>query len=81
MSHLFNIPLMIAMPGPMELLLILLIVLLVFGATRLPQIFRSLGSGMHEFKKGLNEGEKGNKDAKDKKDGHDHDHDGGKCCH
>ena len=72
---------MIAMPGPMELLLILLIVLLVFGAARLPQIFRSLGSGMHEFKKGLNEGEKGNKGDKGKKDGHDHDHHGGKCSH
>ena len=65
MTHVVNVPLMIGMPGPFELLLILLIVLLVFGAAKLPQIFRSLGSGMHEFKKGLSEGEK------DKKEGHD----------
>ena len=33
-----------------ELLLILVAVLLLFGAKRLPEIGRSLGSGMREFK-------------------------------
>ena len=51
------VPLMIGMPGPLELGLILLIVLLIFGASRLPKIFRSFGSGVSEFKKGLKEGE------------------------
>lgn len=42
-----------SMPGPMELLLILLIILTVFGAARLPEIGRSLGRAIREFKKGV----------------------------
>ena len=37
--------------GTMELLLILLIVLLLFGASRLPEIARSLAKAFKEFKK------------------------------
>jgi sec-independent protein translocase protein TatA len=36
--------------GPMEIILLLLVALLLFGAKRLPEIGRSLGSGMREFK-------------------------------
>jgi len=36
--------------GAPELLLILLIVLLIFGAGKLPEVFRSLGSGIREFR-------------------------------
>jgi sec-independent protein translocase protein TatA len=36
--------------GPLELVIILLVVLLLFGAKRLPELGRSLGSGMKEFK-------------------------------
>ena len=39
--------------GIWELLLVLLIVLLVFGATRLPQIGESLGKAIRNFRKGL----------------------------
>lgn len=39
--------------GFSELLLILLVCLLVFGANRLPEIGKSLGEGMREFKKSL----------------------------
>ncbi|MBI3030115.1 MAG: twin-arginine translocase TatA/TatE family subunit [Candidatus Rokubacteria bacterium] len=41
--------------GYQELLLILLIVLILFGATRLPELARSLGSSVKEFKKGVAE--------------------------
>lgn len=41
--------------GLPELLLIFVIVLLLFGAGRLPQIARSLGNSLQEFKKGLQE--------------------------
>jgi sec-independent protein translocase protein TatA len=36
--------------GVPELLIVLLIVLLIFGPKKLPQLGRSLGSGMREFK-------------------------------
>jgi sec-independent protein translocase protein TatA len=36
--------------GPWELMLILLVVLLVFGAKRIPEIARGLGKGIREFK-------------------------------
>src|SRR6266404_5610187 len=41
--------------GSQELLVILVIVLILFGANRLPQLARSLGASMKEFKKGINE--------------------------
>ncbi len=36
--------------GPLEIGIVLLIVLVVFGPKRLPDLGRSLGSGMREFK-------------------------------
>jgi len=41
--------------GYQELLLILVIVLILFGAQRLPDLARSLGSSVKEFKKGVTE--------------------------
>jgi sec-independent protein translocase protein TatA len=37
-------------PGPLEIIIILVIVLIVFGPKRLPDLGRSLGRGMREFK-------------------------------
>ncbi len=42
----------IGMPGGTELLVILFIVLLLFGAKKLPELSRSLGKSLGEFKKG-----------------------------
>lgn len=42
----------IGMPGGPELLVILFIVLLLFGAKKLPELSRSLGKSLGEFKKG-----------------------------
>jgi sec-independent protein translocase protein TatA len=41
---------MIGLTNPMHLALLFLIALLLFGAKRLPEIGRSVGSGMREFK-------------------------------
>ena len=41
---------MIGLTNPMHLGILLVIVLLLFGAKRVPEIGRSLGSGMREFK-------------------------------
>jgi sec-independent protein translocase protein TatA len=43
--------------GVPELLIVLGIVLLLFGAKKLPDLARSLGKSTKEFKKGLQEGE------------------------
>ena len=40
--------------GPMELLLVGIIALIVLGPKRLPEVGRSLGKGMREFKDSLN---------------------------
>ncbi len=45
-------------PGPTELLIVLAIVLLLFGAKKLPGLSRSLGKSLSEFKKGREEGAK-----------------------
>ncbi len=41
--------------GPMELIIVLVIVLLIFGVGKLPQIGKSLGEGLKSFKKGVSE--------------------------
>ncbi len=45
------------MPGIQELVLIFLIILVLFGATRLPQLGRGLGEGISNFKRGLKGGD------------------------
>jgi sec-independent protein translocase protein TatA len=42
--------------GGQEWLIVLLIVLLIFGARKLPELARSLGSSAKEFRKGIEEG-------------------------
>ncbi len=44
---------MIGSFGPMELVLILAIVVVIFGASRLPQLGKGLGEGISNFKDGL----------------------------
>jgi sec-independent protein translocase protein TatA len=44
--------------GPLEIIIVLVVVLLIFGPKRLPDLGRSLGSGMREFKDSVT----GNKD-------------------
>ena len=45
-----------SLPGGPELLIVLVIVMLVFGASRLPKLARSMGQAGKEFKSGLKEG-------------------------
>lgn len=48
--------------GPLELIIVLVVVLLLFGSTKLPKLARSIGEASQEFKKGVSEG--GKDDAK-----------------
>jgi sec-independent protein translocase protein TatA len=53
--------------GPTELLIIAAVVFLLFGATRLPQLAKSLGQSKRAFKEGLEDADKeAQKDAKEK---------------
>ncbi len=51
--------------GAPELLIILLIVMLLFGAARLPKLAKSLGQASKEFKEGIKTGATDASDAKD----------------
>ncbi len=42
--------------GAPELLILLLVVLLIFGGTKLPKLARSMGQAQTEFKRGIKEG-------------------------
>ncbi|MGB5849440.1 MAG: twin-arginine translocase TatA/TatE family subunit [Ignavibacteriaceae bacterium] len=54
--------------GAGEIILILLVVLILFGAKKIPELAKGLGKGMSEFKKGLKEVENEIKDADKKAD-------------
>lgn len=53
------------MPGGTELIIILFIVLLLFGARRLPDLAGSIGRSMREFRKASGEAEDGSAGSKD----------------
>ena len=50
--------LMIAGLGPTELVIIVLVIVLLFGATKLPQLAKALGQSKKAFREGIEEGEK-----------------------
>jgi len=54
--------------GAGEIILILLVVLILFGAKKIPELAKGLGKGMSEFKKGLKEVENEIKDADKQED-------------
>ena len=47
---------------PQELLIILVIVLVLFGGSKLPQLAKNLGQAQKEFRSGLDEGSKNKED-------------------
>ncbi len=53
-----------SMPGPMEIFVILIVALLLFGAKRLPEIGRALGDGIREFKRAIKDPGEGPGDSK-----------------
>lgn len=50
-----TIPLFPGIPGGPELLIVLLVLVLLFGANKIPKLARSTGQAMGEFKKGREE--------------------------
>ena len=55
------------MPGIWELIIIFFIVLIIFGAGKIPKIARDIGGGIKEFKKSLS-GEEDHEEKKDEKE-------------
>jgi len=52
--------------GPTELVVIVLVIVLLFGATKLPQLAKSLGQSKRAFREGLDEAEReGRKEVKE----------------
>jgi sec-independent protein translocase protein TatA len=55
--------------GATEIILILLVVVLLFGARKIPELMKGIGQGVKEFKKASNvEDETGKKDSDDKEE-------------
>ncbi len=48
-----NISILLGMIGPWQIILIVLIVLLLFGGKKIPELMRGIGKGTREFKKGI----------------------------
>lgn len=55
-------------PGIWELVIVLVIVMIVFGAGKLPQVGSSLGQAIKEFKTNIKPEEEDDSDSSDKKD-------------
>ena len=52
--------------GPTELIVIVLVIVLLFGATKLPQLAKALGQSKRAFKEGLDEADReGRKEIKE----------------
>jgi sec-independent protein translocase protein TatA len=61
-----NLSILLGMPGYWQIILIVLVVLLLFGGKKIPELMKGIGRGTREFKKGLNtdeEDEDGGKDV------------------
>lgn len=56
------------MVGGPQLLIIALIILVLFGGAKLPQLARSIGQAQREFQKGLKDGADDDEEPADKKD-------------
>ena len=62
----FGSQLMFLNLGPGEILIIALVVLLLFGGKKIPELMKGLGKGVKSFKEGMNEVTDITKDDKDK---------------
>ena len=63
MNTLFVLPL--AMIGMWEVVIIALVVLLLFGGRKIPELMKGLGKGVKSFKEGLNDMEASAKESKE----------------
>ena len=53
-------------PGPLQIAIVILLILVVFGASRVPMIAENLAKGINSFKKGLKDDDASITDQSDK---------------
>ena len=53
--------------GPWQIVIILLVVVLLFGGRKIPELMKGIGQGMKEFKKATKDDKKSNEEEEDKK--------------
>lgn len=58
----------IGVVGPWQIILVLVVILLLFGAKKLPELSRSIGKSLGEFRKGQREGNLPDKHLEDQLD-------------
>ncbi|MDO8897569.1 MAG: twin-arginine translocase TatA/TatE family subunit [Bacteroidales bacterium] len=57
---------LLGMVGPTQILIIVLVILLLFGGKKIPELMRGLGRGVKEFKDGISGEEDKDKENKEK---------------
>ncbi len=60
-----SLSIILGMPGYWQIILIVLVVLLLFGGKKIPELMKGIGRGTREFKKGLNTDEEDEEEGKD----------------
>lgn len=61
-----NTTIILGIIGPWQIVIILVIVLLLFGGKKIPELMKGLGKGIREFKDGVNPKEDESKEDKNK---------------
>ncbi len=61
----YNLIPLLSLPGGSEWIIIALVVLLLFGGKKIPELMKGLGKGVRSFKDGLNDASRELKDAAD----------------
>lgn len=63
-----NLSILLGIVGPWQVVIILLVVVLLFGGRKIPELMKGIGQGMNEFKKATkNDDDSKNDDDADKK--------------
>ncbi len=60
-----SLSIILGVPGYWQIILIVLVVLLLFGGKKIPELMKGIGRGTREFKKGLNTDDEDDEDGKD----------------
>ena len=60
-----SLSIILGIPGYWQIILIVLVVLLLFGGKKIPELMKGIGRGTREFKKGLNTDEEDEESCKD----------------